>query len=520
MAQNLFNSIQLIKPKKNVFDLTHDVKLSTNMGQLTPILTLECVPGDKINLSCESLIRFAPMIAPVMHRMDVTMHYFFVPNRILWNNWEKFITEHNSEHVAPYLSVQTGTYTAAQLKMMDYMGIPPIPTGGTTTNVSALPFAAYQAIWNEYYRDQNLQAPLDYKLTDGDNNTDSTARAKWTTLRNRAWEHDYFTASLPFAQKGAAVDIPIGTLQGDTRVTWNSDEVPNSNYDKAGVYGYSPGTFVESTFIGNTAPQNLTSEPGATSGLIAKTSETSVEPATINDLRRAFRLQEWLEKNARGGTRYIENILTHFGVRSSDKRLQRPEYITGVKSPVVVSEVLNTTGQTDGLPQGNMAGHGISVTSGKSGSYYCEEHGYIIGIMSVMPKTAYQQGIPRTFLKTDSLDYFWPTFANIGEQEVKKEELYAYTANAQDTFGYVPRYAEYKYMPSRVAGEFRTTLNYWHLGRIFSTEPSLNSTFVECDPTKRIFAVEDPGTDSLYCHVLNKIQAVRPMPKYGTPMGI
>lgn len=516
MSKNLFNSIQLIKPKKNVFDLTHDVKLSTNMGQLTPILTLECVPGDKFDLSCESLIRFAPMIAPVMHRMDVTMHYFFVPNRILWNNWEKFITEHNSEHVAPYLSVQTGTYTAMQLKMMDYMGVPPIPSGGVATNVSALPFAAYQCIWNEYYRDQNLQAPLDYKLTDGDNNTDATSRAKWTTLRNRSWEHDYFTSSLPFAQKGAAVDIPIGTLSGDSRVTWNEDFIGSTTPES--IQARDIGGAVSGIYdIGNTMP--IGGAP-TNSGLIAKTSEVEVEPATINDLRRAFRLQEWLEKNARGGTRYIENILTHFGVRSSDKRLQRPEYITGVKSPVVVSEVLNTTGQTDGLPQGNMAGHGISVTSGKSGSYYCEEHGYIIGIMSVMPKTAYQQGIPRTFLKTDSLDYFWPTFANIGEQEVKKQELYAYTSNAQDTFGYVPRYAEYKYMPSRVAGEFRTTLNYWHLGRIFSTEPSLNSTFIECDPTKRIFAVEDPSTDSLYCHVLNKIKAIRPMPKYGTPMGI
>ena len=517
MGQNLFNSIQLNKPKKNVFDLTHDVKLSTNMGQLTPILTLECVPGDKFDLSCESLIRFAPMIAPVMHRMDVTMHYFFVPNRILWSNWEKFITEHNSEHVAPYMAYTNGDYTAMQKKFMDYIGIPPVPVGGVSTNVSALPMAAYQCIYNEYYRDQNLQSPVDYKLTDGNNNTDAGDRERLTTLRQRAWEHDYFTASLPFAQKGAAVDIPLGTLSGDTRVTWNSDEVPSSGIN---VLSYDATSPTGNEYIGNTLPQNPSFPPGTTSSLIAKTSETSVDPSTINDLRRAFKLQEWLEKNARGGTRYIENILTHFGVRSSDKRLQRPEYITGVKSPVVVSEVLNTTGQTDGLPQGNMAGHGISVTSGKSGSYYCEEHGYIIGIMSVMPKTAYQQGIPRTFLKTDSLDYFWPTFANIGEQEVAKQELYAYTANANDTFGYVPRYAEYKYMPSRVAGEFRTTLNYWHLGRIFATEPSLNSDFIECDPTKRIFAVEDEETDVLYCHVLNKIKAVRPMPKYGTPMGL
>ena len=230
-------------------------------------------------------------------------------------------------------------------------------------------------------------------------------------------------------------------------------------------------------------------------------------------------MQEWLEKNARGGTRYIESILSHFGVKSSDARLQRPEYITGVKSPVIISEVLNTTGEDGGLPQGTMAGHGIAVSSGKSGSYYCEEHGFIIGIMSILPKTAYQQGIPKQFLKKDTLDYYFPSFANIGEQEVKNNELFAYTASAEDTFGYVPRYAEYKYMPSRVAGDFRTTLDYWHLGRIFETQPALNQTFIECKPenTTRIFAVED-GTDPLFCHVLNKIQAVRPMPKFGTPM--
>lgn len=512
MGKNLFNSIQLNKPKKNVFDLTHDVKLSTNMGQLTPILTLEAVPGDKFDLSCESLIRFAPMIAPVMHRMDVTMHYFFVPNRILWSNWEKFITEHNSVHVAPVIEYDYSWATTPalqpSLKFMDYMGVPPIPSSpASSAAVSALPFAAYQCIYNEYYRDQNLIAPIDYKLTDGNNATSIGRINDLLLLRKRAWEHDYFTASLPFAQKGAAVDIPIGALDSDVAVTWNSLENANTQVTYDGT---------NSTTIGSTPGLNTVGTPE----MIAKTGDLGIEATTINDLRRAFRLQEWLEKNARGGTRYIENILTHFGVRSSDKRLQRPEYITGVKSPVVVSEVLNTTGQEGGLPQGNMAGHGISVTSGKSGSYYCEEHGYIIGIMSVMPKTAYQQGIPRTYLKKDSLDYFWPTFANIGEQEVAKQELYAYTANAEETFGYVPRYSEYKYMPSRVAGEFRTSLNYWHLGRIFATEPNLNGNFVECDPTKRIFAVEDPSTDVLYCHVLNKIKAIRPMPKYGTPMGI
>jgi hypothetical protein len=500
--KNLFNSIKLTKPQKNSFDLSHDVKLSTKMGQLTPILTLECVPGDKFNLGCESLVRFAPLIAPVMHRMDVSMHYFFVPNRILWSNWEKFITDANSGIVAPKLGVRQG-WNAQIKNFMDYMGVPPNDIDPTNSQyVNALPFAAYQAIYNEYYRDQNLQSPVDYKLIDGDNTFSGPSYTNLLKLRNRAWEHDYFTSSLPFAQKGAAVDIPIGLVEGDLPVYLNSSSGTSLNGTPSSV---------------NVAAQGGRTDVLADS-LYADTSNAEIEPTTINDLRRAFRLQEWLEKNARGGTRYIESILSHFGVRSSDARLQRPEYITGVKTPVVISEVLNTTGEDGGLPQGNMAGHALSISSGKSGSYYCEEHGYIIGIMSVMPKTAYQQGIPKTFLKNDTLDYYFPSFANIGEQPVTKNELYAYTSSANDTFGYVPRYAEYKFMPSRVAGEFRTTLDYWHLGRIFATEPNLNSTFIECNPedTTRIFAVED-GTDPLYCHVYNKIQAVRPMPKYGTP---
>jgi hypothetical protein len=505
MGKNLFNSIKLQRPKKNVFDLTHDVKLSADMGNLTPILTLECVPGDKFELGCESLIRFAPMIAPVMHRMDVSMHYFFVPNRILWSNWETFITDANSGLVMPTITNGGGNLSAAQDKFLDYMGVPPNTTGNYQP-VNALPLAAYQAIYNEYYRDQNLIAPVNYKLQDG-NQPFPTGYNELLTLRKRAWEHDYFTASLPFAQKGQAVDIPIGQIDGDVLVKTTG-----------------PTTTVLTTGAGQTLPSGTSTPPYAPNTMFAETDGLDIQPTTINDLRRAFRLQEWLEKNARGGTRYIENILTHFGVKSSDKRLQRPEYITGVKSPVVISEIVNTTGQVNqpgqdqGLPQGNMAGHGMSVSSGRSGSYYCEEHGYIIGIMSVMPKTAYQQGIPKTYLKNDTLDYYWPTFANIGEQEVTNAELYAYTPSSSQTFGYVPRYAEYKYMPSRVAGEFRTTLDYWHLGRKFTTQPALNAAFVNCDPTKRIFAVNNTGTDSLYCHVLNKIKAVRPMPKFGTPM--
>ena len=505
MKPNLFNSIKLFKPKKSAFDLSHDFKFSGDMGNIIPILVNECIPGDQYSISCEAMVRFAPMLAPIMHRVDVSMHYFFVPNRILWPNWEKFIVDaSDAAPVYPYVTTNASWDDGTKL-YLDYMGVPPQPTATTSAQINALPLAAYQCIYNEYYRDQNLIAPVDYKLVDGDNQSN----AALFTLRKRAWEHDYFTASLPFAQKGTAVDIPIGQIENDVAVKWDSTAT-NMEF----VSGKTTTTD-SYAFTGSGVPQNY----DGNSELFAQTSGIDIQPGTINDLRRAMRLQEWLEKNARGGTRYVENILTHFGVKSSDARLQRPEYITGIKSPVVISEVLNTTGQTDGLPQGNMAGHGIGVTSGNYGKYFCEEHGYIIGVMSVMPKTAYQQGIPRTWLKKDSLDYFWPSFANIGEQEVQQQELYAYTATPTDTFGYVPRYAEYKYMPSRVAGEFRTSLDYWHLGRKFATNPALNQTFVECAPadTKRIFAVEE-GADTLYCHVYNKIRALRPMPKFGTPM--
>jgi hypothetical protein len=245
-----------------------------------------------------------------------------------------------------------------------------------------------------------------------------------------------------------------------------------------------------------------------------------LEATTINDLRRAFKLQEFLEKNARGGTRYIEQNKVQFGVNSSDARLQRPEYITGTKSPIVISEVLNTTGNegADALPQGNMAGHGIAVSGGEPKSYYCEEHGYIIAIMSIMPKASYSQGIPKHFLKKHPLEYYWPSFANIGEQEIQQQEIYAYENNPETLFGYTPRYAEYKFMPNRIAGDFRTSLNFWTLNRQFATPPTLSQQFIECDPadTLRIFAVQD-GTDPIWVQVVNKIQARRKMPVYGTP---
>lgn len=511
--KNLFNSIKLDRPKNNVFDLSHDVKLSCNMGQLVPVLCMEAVPGDKFNISCESLIRFAPLIAPVMHRMDVTMHYYFVPNRILWPNWENFITQTKvgpSVPAFPTVAMYTGTYTP----LADYLGIPKPPpeTGYPGESVSALPFAAYQSVYNSYYRDENLVLESDVKhvVDDGEN-----LGFGLINMRTRAWEKDYFTASLPFAQKGAAVDIPLGDVQLNPDAMGQHGYFRDANDQATGLAGTAIGDLADPGKLTVGDPSDV---PPRIAGVYDPNGTLETEPTTINDLRRAFKLQEWLERNARGGTRYIENILAHFGVKSSDARLQRPEYITGTKSPVMISEVLNTTG-TDDLPQANMAGHGVSVTSGKYGNYRCEEHGYIIGVMSIMPKPAYQQGIPKHFLKTvDAFQYYWPSFAHIGEQEVENKEIYAFQGAAgSDTFGYVPRYAEYKFMPSRVAGDFRTTLDFWHLGRIFATPPALNQTFIECNPDPRVFAVTDPDVQKMYCHVLNKIRAVRPMPFFGNP---
>lgn len=518
MKNNVFNSIKISAPKRNTFDLSHDVKMTGKMGTLMPVMALEVLPADEITLGADTLIRFAPLIAPVMHRMDATIHYFFVPNRIIWpkaassDGWEEFIAN-NSTGGIPFVTID-GTETPAEQKFLDYMGIPPHPGGANPPqNISALPFAAYQTIYNEYYRDQNLVTTNLFQdpLVDGDNNA---VKEELFTLRLRAWEHDYFTASLPFAQKGAAVDIPLGTVELDPNWTAGTN-VPRFETD------------VPSIPVGSVTQPAGNINVGATTGTAYNPDGTLVVGSTtINDLRRAFKLQEWLEKMARAGTRYKEIILSQFGVRSSDARLDRPEYITGTKTPVIISEVLNTSGTFDpstldptSPPQGNMAGHGVAVGSGYTGKYRVEEHGYIIGIMSVRPKPAYSQGIPKHYLRTDPTEYFWDSFAHIGEQPVLQKELYAYEATGNDTFGYIPRYSEYRYCPPRIAGDFRSTLSYWTLSRQFAAPPQLNQTFVEVDPDEQdtIFAVQD-GTDYLYIEVLNKIKARRPIPVFGTPM--
>lgn len=506
MSQQIFDSVKYTKPGRSTFNLSHDVKMSLKFSFLYPIMCEEVAPGDKWRIGCESMIRFAPMIAPPMHRINATMHYFYVPYRLLWDNFFKWYKGEkdpltNLPYVHPYFELN---HDGSNWKpMYGYMGIPnPALNAGVSvgsTKLNPMAIMAYQFIWNEYYRDQNLQTALEFKLQDGDNTTeiDSTV-----SLLERAWGHDYFTSALPFAQKGDPVELPISGLTN----------VPIFINDNTGttLTGAPSSPIIQDGNIGTSAPGVGPGDLYAANELVTSGS------ATLNDLRIAMRVQEWLEKSARGGTRDNEFIRTQFGVRTSDARLQRPEYITGIKTPVVISEVLNTTG-TDDSPQGTMAGHGVSVIDGNYGSYYAEEPGIIIGLMNVQPETAYFQGIPKHFLKiTDPTERLFPVFGNLGEQAIERRELYAYTANGLQTFGYTPRYSEYKYANNRVAGDMTDSLLFWHMARKFDSEPALNTAFIECNATDRIFAVQD-GTDYLWAHVYNKVTASRLLPFYGTP---
>jgi len=519
---SIFNQVRGTKVKKNVFDMSHDRKMSFNMGDLIPILCEDIVPGDKFEMSTETLIRLAPMLAPVMHRVNVYTHYFFVPNRLIWDEWEDFITggeDGLQQPIMPKTTVNAGNqalYGAG--KLADYLGYN-FETLTQNQDINVLPFRAYQTIFNEYYRDQNLEAKVGVEKTSGA--ITGTERDAIIQIQKRAWEKDYLTSALPWTQRGGEVTTPIG---GTADIQLKN---PTSGLGQQ-VLDASTGA----PMTGSNVPLNQNS-----GSMRSSTTQIQIDPAnfeadldgatstSINELRRAARLQEWLEKNARGGARYIEQILAHFGVRSSDARLQRPEYLGGGKSPVVISEVLQTSESDDSVtnptPQGHMAGHGIGAGASNAFKKKFKEHGYIIGIMSVLPTTVYQQGVPRHFSRFDKLEYPWPEFAHIGEQEVLNQEVY-HDPTIDDTwmaetFGYQSRYAEEKYGVSTVHGDMRDELDYWHMSRIFNGRQALNEDFIKANPTKRIFAVEDGTEDELYCQLYHNISAIRPLPYFSNP---
>jgi len=520
MKNRLFNSVPVVKPKKNLFDLSHEVKLSCNMAQLIPFYSEDIVPGDKIKINTEILLRMAPLASPVMHRVNVYTHFFAVPKRLVFKNWNDYLTggeDGVSEATMPNFLIEEQQYPwYGPGTLSDYLGVPD-PTaeeqaGGTEPiQINALYHRAYHMIYNEYYRDENLQE----KIAISDTDTVSTEeRVLLTQMRYRAWQKDYYTSALPWAQKGGEVGIPVDFNYQDVSQVRNADGSTPEPGDL--MHGGIPGG-------------NLIVDGAAATGRIENLEEEGVS-VTINELRKATQLQAWLESNARGGTRINEMLLNLFGEKNPDSRLQRPEYLGGGKSPIVISEVLNQAGpNSDGttqlLPLGEMGGHGLSVSANHGFNKRFSEHMIVMGIMSVMPTTGYMQGIPKRLIKFDRYDEYFRHFAHLGEQEVLNKEVYTDFVNGgtwnEQTFGFTPRYAEYKFRNDTVHGDFKTTLKHWHMARIFETPPGLNEDFVQGDPTTRIFAVDDEGqseqTDKLYVQIYNNIKAIRPMPVFGVP---
>ena len=572
------NSIQTRKPKKNKFDLSHEVKMTGNMGNLYPCFIQDVIPGDAFRVDTQQLIRFSPLLAPMMHNIDFKLDYFFVPYRLVWDEWKDFITGGEDGNDLPsYPRWKVGATTRntylTKGSLADYMGIPPyIATGdnaeigrawtGLATDeanqqyLSILPFRAYQLIWHEYFRDQNVVQDGYTQYTDSGIQASSTL-ADQLTLRKTNWQKDYFTSSLPFLQRGGEVSLPLGDIA--PLVYGDYDELTDSaTTDRQYVrkpYSVDPIGYLTSDSLGYNASSVLQQNSNGTNANIDITAThavdlTSATGATINELRKASALQEWLELMARAGSRYREQIFAIFGEKIPDYTVQIPKYLGGGKTPIMISEVLSTysqtssasTGTSQDRPQGDMSGHALALGDNIGFTESFDEHGIILGLCRIVPKASYVQGLSKFWQKFDKFDHYFPQFANLGEQEVHAKELYVKghtatsgfdTDNAQGTggnshdetiFGYQQRYAEYKYAQNRVAGDFRDTLAHWELSRRFTDYPLLNQDFIEVDSEtdglinglNRIFAINTTD-DKIWMSLYHKVDALRPIPYFSNP---
>lgn len=530
IMENIFNSVRVEMPPYSTFDLSHSHRLSLKMGNIVPFMFEETVPGDRWKIKTDILTRFAPLITPVMEQFDIKVEYFNVPYRLLWQSFEEWIVGELTVNPPSMTNIGDGGVPILVGSLHDYLGIVPQISYDVQfgNNFNAFGHLAYQKIWFDWYRDQNHQFPndrweKDWIIKEGQElinlANDPVRRTKYEPLRLRAREHDYLTSALPWAQKGDAVLIPFGEFENVPVYSAAGQNQPPQIRRTDGVPTGTAAGLARSNGPSSHMLQSGGGDPSIYfSDLTAQTSELAVPSPTINELRRAEAIQKWLERNARAGTRYVEHVLANFGKKTKDYRLARAEMIGAQSMPVIVSEVLQTSGTTeDGGVLGDMGGRAISASDGQYYTYTASEHGAIIGNITVMNKSAYYQGVNKKFWRKSPFDYVQPLLAQIGEQPVETREVYITGAEDQrTTWGYQSRYADWKYGHNQISGDFRTSLDDWHYAFKMDEVPGLNMGFISWSGDNRIFAVQEE-IDNVYCMLYINLQVERALPFYGTP---